>query len=64
MLSNRRRIIIITVSVLIGTVFSALLIMSRNKKLTPNEWDTLAVNFFFALAIVFVIGIFLGRKPK
>lgn len=64
MISNRRRYTIIFISVFIGSIFAALLFMSRKQKLTPNEWGTLGINFFFALAIVFVIGIFLSRKPK
>ena len=64
MLSNRRRIVIITISVLTGSVLSALLILSRKQKLSPNEWGTLAVNFFFAFAIVLAIGIFLSKKSK
>lgn len=63
-MSNRRRYTIIIISVFIGSVFAALLFMSRNRKLSPNEWGTLAINFFFALAIVFAIGILLSRKPK
>ncbi|HLG34512.1 MAG TPA: hypothetical protein VI757_06485 [Bacteroidia bacterium] len=64
MLSNRRRITIIVISVFIGSILAALLIMSRKQKLAASEWGTLAVNFFFALAIVFVIGIFLNKKSK
>lgn len=64
MLSNRRRLAIITISVLTGSVLAALLIMSRKQKLEANEWGTLAVNFFFAFAIVFAIGIFLSKKAK
>ena len=64
MISNKRRIIIITVSVIIGSIFAALLLMSRRGKLSPNEWGTIAVNFFFALTIVLAIGIFLNKKPR
>jgi hypothetical protein len=64
MLSNKRRITIIVISVIIGSGLSALLLLSRKKELTQNELGTLAINFFFALAIVFVIGIFLSKKSK
>ncbi|MBK5285705.1 MAG: hypothetical protein JJE25_09910 [Bacteroidia bacterium] len=62
MLSSRRRIILITISVLIGSVLAFLLILTRKGTLTANEWGTLAINFFFALAIVLAIGIFLNKK--
>jgi hypothetical protein len=64
MISNRRRITIIVISVLTGSILSVLLIMSRQQKLSSAEWSTLAINFFFALAIVFAIGFFLSKKSK
>ncbi len=60
-MSRRRRIIIITASVLMGTFFAFLLIKSRMGTLKPNDWFQLGFNFLFAVAIVIGIG-FVLRK--
>jgi len=55
-MSNRKRITIIILSVLMGTFFAFLLIRSRMGTLQPNDWFQLAFNFFFAVAIVIGVG--------
>ena len=64
MISGKRRVTIIIVSVLIGTVFAGLLVMSRKGTLSPNDWGTIGINFLFALAIVFAIGILLRKISR
>ena len=64
MISGKRRITIIIISVLIGSVFAVLLLMSRKGTLTMRDWSTIGINFLFALAIVFAIGIFLKKISR
>ncbi len=64
MITGRRRIIIIIISVIIGSVFATLLLMSRRGTLTTNDWVTIGINFLFALAIVFAIGILLRKISR
>jgi len=64
MIRGRRRVIIITVSVIIGSIFATLLILSRKGTLSPNDWATLGINFLFALVIVFAIGILLRKISR
>jgi len=67
-MSNRRRILIIIASVLMGSFFAFLLLKSRMGTLKPNDWLQLGFNFLFAVAIVIGIGIVLKkmstRNPK
>lgn len=67
-MNNRRRIIIIIVSVLMGTFFAFLLVKSRMGTLKPNDWFQLGFNFLFAVAIVIGIGMILKmmreKNPK
>ena len=55
---------IIIVSVLIGSVFAGLLVMSRKGTLSANDWGTIGINFLFALAIVFAIGVLLRKISR
>jgi len=64
MISGRRRITIIILSVIIGSIFAALLVMSRRGTLTANDWNTIGINFLLAIAIVFAIGILLRKISK
>ncbi len=64
MLSNKRRIIIIVLSVITGSIFAGLLFLSRRGTLTIREWTTLGINFLFALLIVFGIGILLKKISR
>ncbi|MCX6290624.1 MAG: hypothetical protein NT126_02540 [Bacteroidetes bacterium] len=67
-MSNRRRLIIIISSVLMGTFFAFLLIKSRMGTLKPNDWVQLAFNFLFAVAIVvgvgFILKVMRDKNPK
>ncbi len=64
-MSNRRRVIIIAASVLMGTFLAALLVKSRMGTLKPNDWFQLGFNFLFAVAIVIGIGmVFRAMKKK
>lgn len=64
MISGKRRMTIIIVSVLIGSAFAGLLIMSRKGTLSANDWGTIGINFLFALAIVFAIGMLLRKISR
>jgi hypothetical protein len=64
MLSGRRRIIIIIISVIVGSIFAAMLLLSRKGTLSASDWSTMGINFLFALAIVFAIGILLRKMSR
>jgi hypothetical protein len=64
MLSGKRRITIIIISVITGSFFATLLLLSRKGTLSPSDWGTIGINFLFALAIVFAIGILLRKISK
>lgn len=63
-MSNRRRLVLTVVSVLIGTVLSVLIfkMKNRNQEFTNNEWLWLGTNFGFSLLIVIGIGFYFLRK--
>ncbi len=63
-MSNRRRLIIILSSVLVGTFLAALLMSKRYGGLSPQSVQQLFINFLFALAIVVGIAILLQRSDK
>ncbi len=64
-MSSRRRIIIIVLSVSMGSFFAFLLIKSRVGTLKPNDLFQLGFNFLFAVAIVVGIGlVFKMKKDK
>jgi hypothetical protein len=64
-MTNKRRITIITVSVIIGTLLSAgLFFMKRRGALTSDDYFFLATNMFFSLMIIFTIGWFLVWRKK
>jgi len=60
-MSNKKRLLIIISSVLMGTFLAYLLVKSRMGTLKQNDWMQLSFNFLFAVAIVVAIG-FLFRK--
>lgn len=64
MLSNKKRITIIVISVIAGSILSALLLLSRMGSLTVREWSTIGVNFLLALIIVFGIGLLLKKISR
>ena len=63
-MTNRRRTIIITISVLIGTLLSAGLIYLKRGGLEGDEYFLLATNLTFSLVIIFSIGYFLVWRKK
>ena len=58
MISNKRRITIIVISVFCGTVLSVLMFMLRRggKGLTANDTNMLLTNFIFSIAIILGVG--------
>lgn len=65
-MSPRRRVIIITISVLFGTVLSYFLFrFRRGGELTTQDTHFLLTNMFFSLLIIFGVGyVFIWRKKK
>lgn len=64
MISNRRRIFIVIVSVTIGSLISAWIMQKRLGKLSQEDYTSLMFNFIFAAAIVVGLMIFLGRMNR
>jgi len=64
-MSTRRRVIIITLSVLFGTLLSAaMLFLKRGGSLDSHDYFLLATNLSFSLVIIFAIGYFLVWRKK
>ena len=63
-MSNRRRVVIIAASVLMGTFLAALLVKSRMGTLKPNDWYQLGFNFLFAVGIVVGLGMVFRTMRK
>ena len=61
-MSNKKRFLIIFLSVTMGSFLAMLLVKSRMGTLSPEAWRQIATNFIFALAIVVIIGILLRKK--
>lgn len=61
-MSNKKRFLIIFLSVTMGSFLAMLLFKSRMGTLSPEAWRQIATNFIFALAIVIIIGILLRKK--
>ena len=61
---DTRKILLIVISVMGGTVLSAFLFMKTRGNLGPEELKSLAFNMFFAFAIVIGIGLFFSLKKK
>jgi hypothetical protein len=64
MISNRRRIFIVIISVTIGSLLSAWIMQKRMGKLSQEDYMSLMFNFIFAAAIVVGLMIFLGRMNR
>lgn len=67
MISNKRRVIIIVISVSAGTLLSVLLFKLRRgaQPLTTNDVSMLVTNLVFSIAIILGIGfLFLWNKKK
>ena len=58
-MKDRRRYIIITISVLIGT-----LVFSKKGKVDSNDTFMIITNFVFGLAIVIAIGIVMTKMDR
>ncbi len=63
-MKDKRRLIIIVVSVLIGTMLSVLLVMGKKGRIDSNDKFMLATNFVFGLAIVIAIGVVMKRMDN
>ena len=61
-MNTRRRIVIIFLSVTMGSILAMWLVKSRMGTLGADAWKQIAINFLFALVIVVVIGILLRKK--
>jgi hypothetical protein len=64
MLSNRRRWVLIIASVGLGSVIAAIFLKYKKGTMDAQTWQSLFINFLFALAIVFSIGILLQKMNK
>jgi hypothetical protein len=63
-MSNRRRIIIIVISVTLGSLFALLVIKKRVGALSHENYIQLVFNFIFAVAIVVGIGLLFRKMNK
>ena len=63
-MTNRRRVIIITFSVILGTILSAGLIFLKRGKMGTDEYFLLFTNLFFSVIIIFSIGYFLVWRKR
>jgi hypothetical protein len=61
---DTRKILLIIISVMGGTVLSAFLFMKTRGTLGPDELKSIAFNMFFAFAIVIGIGFLFAKKKK
>ena len=63
-MDNRRRTIIIVLSVMFGTLLSAGLFMLRKGKLDTESITSVVTNMIFAFAIIFVISVVLKKNKN
>jgi LPXTG-motif cell wall-anchored protein len=66
-MTNNRRIIIISISALIGTLLSFFIFKLRkgNAELTGKDYSTILTNFIFSIGILLAVGfVFVWRKKK
>ncbi|NNF01229.1 MAG: hypothetical protein HKN22_00950 [Bacteroidia bacterium] len=62
-MSNRRRIIIITISVMIGSAMSAGIYVMKKGTLSGDDYFSLITNIVFSLLLILGIGyVFVWRK--
>jgi hypothetical protein len=61
---DTRKILLIIISLMGGTLLSAFLFRKTRGNLGPDEIKSLAFNMFFAMAFVIGIGIFLSKRNK
>ncbi len=63
-MNNRRRYIIIFLSVGVGSMISLWILKKRMGTLSQHDYVQLGINFFFAAAVVIGISILLSRVNK
>ncbi len=63
-MTNRRRVVIITFSVILGTMLSAFMVFLKRGSLGRDEYFLLFTNLFFSVVIIFSIGYFLAWRKK
>ncbi len=63
-MNNRRRFIIIFLSVGVGSLISLWILKKRMGTLSQHDYVQLGINFFFAAAVVVGISILLTRVNK
>jgi len=64
MISNRRRIFIVIISVTIGSLLAGWIMQKRMGHLSRENYMSLMFNFIFAAAVVVGLMIFLGRMNR
>ena len=60
-MSNRRRFLIIVISVAVGSILSFWIVRQRMGALSPQSYMQLGFNFIFAIAIVVGIAVLLKK---
>lgn len=63
-MSNRRRFIIIFISLTLGSILSILIVKKRMGTLSPQSYMQLIINFIFAAAIVVGIALLFKKMNK
>ncbi len=63
-MTNKRRYFIITVSLTIGTILSALLLYSRMGTLKGTDYMTLVFNMIIAAAVIVALGVVFKTMDK
>ena len=64
MISNKRRLIIIFMSVGLGSLISLYIMKKKMGTLKPDDYMQLGFNFLFAVAIVIGIGLLMNRQNQ
>lgn len=64
MISKKRRLIIILVSVTTGSLISLYILKKKMGTLTPENYMQLGINFLFAVAMVVGIALLFQRMDK
>ena len=64
MISNKRRLIIIFMSVGLGSLISLYIMKKKMGTLKPDDYMQLGFNFLFAVAIVIGIGLLMSRQNQ
>jgi len=63
-MNNKKRITIIAVSLTIGTILSALMLISHYKTANAQLMGNIFINLLFSVAIVVAIAFFFTRMKK